>query len=149
MHLIIDQSFPEVLRAANERGVIIVNCTQCMRGRVKPHYVSYQSLSEVGVISGHDLTPESALMKLAYLLSRRFEYRRCKTCDANQYPRADRRSSAIDFFRERAFISSVAQIFAYHAIFSDVEGPYPVLMCAAVANDEVEALIRMVEEAQM
>ena len=32
-----------VLSEANERGVIIVNCTQCMRGRVKSHYASGQS----------------------------------------------------------------------------------------------------------
>lgn len=49
-------------------------------------------------------------------------------------------------FRERAFVSSVAQILASSRNLDDVEQAlYPVLMCAAVANDDVDALIRMVD----
>lgn len=138
----------EVLRLANERGVIIVNCTQCMRGRVKSHYVSGQSLAEAGVISGHDLTPESALMKLAYLLS----YDDLSIADIKRVMQTNIRGELTEeeqpltSFRERAFISSVAQILASSRNIEDVEAAlYPVLMCAAVANDDVEALIRMVE----
>jgi len=138
----------KVLKEANDRGVIIVNCTQCMRGRVKSHYASGRSLADVGVISGHDLTPEAALMKLAYLLSyddlSNEEIKRIM--QSNIRGELTEEESPLTSFRERAFVSSVAQILASSRNIEDVEAAlYPVLMCAAVANDDVEALIRMVE----
>lgn len=55
--------------AVCRRKVVIVACTQCLRGRVAPG--EYETgLGDVGVISGGDLTPEAALAKLAYLFSR-------------------------------------------------------------------------------
>ncbi|MDT0594047.1 asparaginase [Glaciecola petra] len=59
------------LSAAHENGILLVNCTQCMRGRVDmAGYANGVLVEETGVISGKDLTPEAALAKLHYLLSR-------------------------------------------------------------------------------
>ncbi|RIA95047.1 asparaginase-domain-containing protein [Glomus cerebriforme] len=57
------------LAAASDRGVVIVNCTQCKKGIVTDLYATGKALRKVGVVSGNDMTPECALVKLAYLLS--------------------------------------------------------------------------------
>ncbi len=59
----------DVLRAAVERGVVIVNCTQCLHGSVSAAYESGTLLKEMGIVSGMDLTPEAALTKLAWSLT--------------------------------------------------------------------------------
>lgn len=66
-------SRPDLLQAfqeATDRGVVIVNITQCLQGEVSAIYAVGKKLAAVGVVAGADLTPECALTKLAYLLSK-------------------------------------------------------------------------------
>jgi len=63
--------FWQALKEAADRGVIIVNCTQCWHGGVNMQkYATGQALQDVGVISAFDMTPEAALAKLYYLFSK-------------------------------------------------------------------------------
>ena len=60
--------FIERIREAVERGVVIVNVTQCVNGGVNCSlYETGNSLSAAGVISGYDITSEAAITKLMFL----------------------------------------------------------------------------------
>lgn len=61
--------FLDALRRASDRGVVIVNVTQCTRGTVSTDYAAGTALAEAGVVGGADMTAEAALCKLAFLLS--------------------------------------------------------------------------------
>ena len=60
--------FLNLIHTATQRGLVIVNVTQCVNGGVNDTlYETGSQLNLSGVISGHDITCEAALTKLMYL----------------------------------------------------------------------------------
>ncbi len=65
-----DKEFLGLLSQASARGVVIVNCSQCYKGRVDmAGYETGKVLMECGAVSAMDMTPEATLTKLSFLLS--------------------------------------------------------------------------------
>jgi len=59
----------ETIKKLNEKGVVMVMTTQCLFGRVNMNvYSKGRTLQQLGIIPGEDMLPETAFIKLAWLL---------------------------------------------------------------------------------
>ncbi|HNZ86964.1 MAG TPA: Glu-tRNA(Gln) amidotransferase subunit GatD [Methanofastidiosum sp.] len=73
----IDEKFSWIksIKRAREEGIIIVFATQCLFGRVDPFvYSNGRIMEEMGVIYAEDMLPETAYLKLSWILGHTNEY---------------------------------------------------------------------------
>jgi lysophospholipase len=140
-----------VLAEASARGVVIVSCTQCHRGAVKPLYAGAHALGRAGVVGGGDMTPEAALTKLAYLFSLPLDAESVRERFAQNLRgevtevKAKTRFS----FRERSFVRSVARVLAPSVRAEDVTeieaALFPVLLSAATQLGDKAMVQRLLD----
>jgi len=63
--------FVSALRRARERGLVLLNVSQCIKGSVNMAlYETGAGLGRLGMVNGHDMTSEAALTKMMYLFGR-------------------------------------------------------------------------------
>ncbi len=63
------QWFLDTVKEASSLGKVLINVTQCLAGTVDMGiYATGKALEKAGVVSGRDITTESALAKLFYLM---------------------------------------------------------------------------------
>lgn len=69
----------ERLKALDERGVVMVNTTQCSLGAVEMgRYENSLQLIKAGVLNGHDMTLECVVTKLMFLLGHNYSFDRIR-----------------------------------------------------------------------
>jgi len=147
-----NQEFLNILTRAHERGIVIANCTQCIKGAVSGAYKTGVVLRRAGVVPCLDMTTEAALTKLAYLLSR-YEQQE----DVEQYMQSNIRGEitmeekAKFSLNDNDFIRKIAEA------MSEAEGTNvdkttnrivkalgPVLLCSSASQGDTDMLERLI-----
>jgi len=74
-----DEWFIRRIRKAIDNGIVVLDVTQCSTGSVELGlYETSRRLSEVGVISGYDITTEAATTKLMSLFGQNYDLEKLK-----------------------------------------------------------------------
>jgi L-asparaginase len=69
-----DSALMKQIEVAVKKGIAVVNITQCVQGMVEMGlYDASMSLLRIGVISGVDMTPEAALVKMMFLIGQGYD----------------------------------------------------------------------------
>jgi L-asparaginase len=66
-----DPQFLALIQQATQKGIVVINCSQCWRAKVKlSDYTTGTALLKAGALPGGDMTVEATIAKLFYLFSK-------------------------------------------------------------------------------
>uniref|UniRef100_A0A915CJA0 asparaginase n=4 Tax=Ascarididae TaxID=6250 RepID=A0A915CJA0_PARUN len=133
----------EEIKQAVERGCIVVNCSQCVRGQVDVHYFTGKILYDAGVIPGSDMTAEAALTKLAYVLGKDEWDLPTKRKMIQRNIRGEMTSAHSETLRELEIIPQLAKflrISSSHEVQLLRNALFPPLLCHAASKGDVDLL---------
>ncbi|XP_006786202.1 60 kDa lysophospholipase isoform X2 [Neolamprologus brichardi] len=136
----------EQLKKATDAGVIIINCTQCLRGSVSTSYATGKVLIEAGLIAGGDMTPEAALSKLSYVLAKKeldLEAKKKMMAENLRGEMIADLAGAKLCLSDSRFIQVIAKslsVSCKEELEAIRDALTPTLACAAAKIDDIEAL---------
>merc|ERR1719193_2272647 len=139
----------DLITEAVGRETLIVNCSQCSIGTVEAVYATGSVLERAGVIGGGDMTVESALAKLYYVLGKPWDFetkkRQMSIClrgELTQYSEPQLKfsnSTFISAISAALGTSSVEEVQIVKRIVN------PVLACGAANNGDLKTLTSLKE----
>ncbi|KAK7141899.1 hypothetical protein R3I94_011556 [Phoxinus phoxinus] len=137
------KSLMYIICQASERGVIMINCTQCLRGSVTDAYATGQALAKAGVIPGFDMTPEAALSKLSYVLTKDLSIPQKKEmmkCSLRGELTDDSKKPKLSDSRFVQAIAKSLSIKTDEELGAVRDALTPTLVCVAAKAGDIEAL---------
>ncbi|VDM24622.1 unnamed protein product [Toxocara canis] len=136
------------IREAIQRGCIIINCSQCVRGQVDVNYFTGKLLYDAGVIPGSDMTCEAALTKLSYVLGKDEWDLATKRKMMERNIRGEITVTKSATLQELEIIPELARLLC---ISSSAEvqllrnALFPPLLCHAARNGDIDLLVNLRE----
>ena len=138
------------IKAAADRGVVIINVTQCLHGSVAPHYATGTALIRANVIPGYDLTVEAALAKLTVVLGHSTTDVARELMKVSCRGEMTDNKSQNDFsFQNNEFILSVAKAMNVGGVSDRIyiaEALAPTLFLSAVNNGDISKLENLLDQ---
>ncbi|OAF71348.1 hypothetical protein A3Q56_00901 [Intoshia linei] len=137
--------FIDILKKAINRGVLIVNISQCAKGSVSSAYETGKIFHDIGVVSGSDMTVETTLAKLSYVLGKNASYSdKCKLMESNL--RGEMRcikTTTDGALYDNSLIEQISEAMNLKTRAASNElcdAIMPYLVCSATRNNDISAL---------